>query len=377
MELPEWNGYLSKDSLAAGHMTHRESGYVVEIAQEAAMRKRKNVWIDGSLRDGDWYSRVFDDLRRRHPEYRIAIFHVFVPWEVVCSRAASRAETTGRVVPEAELLASFQQVPKSVEQLLPLADFVAHIDNSDRPRLTKILAPVEGLETDSGNWDEVSNRFEVVPGLGRGRERDKSATNSFITRLITQNRVVVFSKTYCSYCTRAKRLLAEKLGPEGAHVVELDTLTVQGDSPQISSCIPDLLDSFDARSTGSRPSVSSVLSERAEPSPLNLSETGLQDSRARELAGVGGFCGVVMQHHLAQMTGIRTLPQIFIDATFIGGCEELLQLQSGGRLELLLSTPSNLACHPANDSGSHLLEEQEDEQQHDVATPDSPRTACL
>jgi len=36
--------------------TRRESGYLVEIAQAAAMAQRKHVWVDGSLRDGVWYA---------------------------------------------------------------------------------------------------------------------------------------------------------------------------------------------------------------------------------------------------------------------------------------------------------------------------------
>jgi len=275
----------------------------VKIAQEAALRKRKNGWIDGSLRDGAWYSRAFDDLRRSHPEYRIAIFHVFVPWELVKSRATSRAEKTGRVVPEAELLASFEQVPLSIQQLAPLADFVAHIDNSDRPRLARMLAPVEGLDTGSCDWDEVSHRFAVVPGLRL--RRTWSTARCFLEHLIREFRVVVFSNTYCTHCTRIKRLLAEELGPEGAHVVELDTMTLR------------------------------------QPPPLQSSTPHLQDGRTRELVGVEGVCGVVVHLELAHMTGEQLLPQVFIDGNFIGGCDDLLEVHSGGQLsELLLSTHS-------------------------------------
>merc|ERR1711879_884186 len=91
---------------------------------------QKHTWVDGSLRDGDWYAEVFEGLRRTHPEYRIAIIHVSAELDTVCNRAASRATTTGRVVPEEQLLDSFQRVPKSVEHLSPAADFVAHISNN-------------------------------------------------------------------------------------------------------------------------------------------------------------------------------------------------------------------------------------------------------
>ena len=31
--------------------------------QEVAMENSQNVWIDGSLRNGEWFSRVFGDIR--------------------------------------------------------------------------------------------------------------------------------------------------------------------------------------------------------------------------------------------------------------------------------------------------------------------------
>jgi len=47
---------VAHDSFKAGMCTRRESGYLVEIAQAAAMAQRKHVWVDGSLRDGVWYA---------------------------------------------------------------------------------------------------------------------------------------------------------------------------------------------------------------------------------------------------------------------------------------------------------------------------------
>jgi hypothetical protein len=35
--LPEWDEYIAREPLAAGQHTRRESGYLVEIAQEVAM----------------------------------------------------------------------------------------------------------------------------------------------------------------------------------------------------------------------------------------------------------------------------------------------------------------------------------------------------
>jgi len=37
-------------------------------------------------------------------------------------------------------------------------------------------------------------------------------------------------------------------------------------------------------------------------------------------------------------SGRRTVPQIFIGATHVGGCDDLHELEAGGRLDTLLKT---------------------------------------
>ena len=72
------------------------------------MRQSQNIWVDGSLRDGNWFSQVtlvalsqvFTDIRRRYPHYKIAIFVVSAPESLVRKRVAMRAQMTGRSVPE-------------------------------------------------------------------------------------------------------------------------------------------------------------------------------------------------------------------------------------------------------------------------------------
>lgn len=130
--LPEWRGYLERDPLTAGLRTRRESGYLLEIAQEIALRERKHVWVDGSLRDGDWYRQEFERISRDFSEYKIAILHVVASRETVLKRVAARALVTGRHVPVEEIDDSIARVPRSVAMLAPLADFVAVVDNSGK-----------------------------------------------------------------------------------------------------------------------------------------------------------------------------------------------------------------------------------------------------
>ncbi|KAF9937124.1 hypothetical protein BGZ75_005978 [Mortierella antarctica] len=92
-----------------------------------------------------------------------------------------------------------------------------------------------------------------------------------IDAIIANNGVVVFSKTYCPYCTKAKNLLA-KLGAS-AHIVELDS----------------------------------------------------EDD------------GSAIQAYLLELTGQRTVPNIFIGQKHIGGCDDLFAIEKNGQLKTLLA----------------------------------------
>ena len=83
------------------------------------MEARRHVWVDGSLRDGSWYQKVFERIQERHTSYQIAIFHIVADPTTVFERATRRAEATGRHVPLDEIEDSIKRVPKAVEMLAP------------------------------------------------------------------------------------------------------------------------------------------------------------------------------------------------------------------------------------------------------------------
>lgn len=95
-------------------------------------------------------------------------------------------------------------------------------------------------------------------------------TLNLINTTVSQNKVTVFSKSYCPYCNQTKTLL-NKIGQE-FYVQELDT-----------------------------------------------------DSN-----------GSVIQKGLQEITGQRTVPNIFINGKHIGGNSDLQQLFSSGELKTLL-----------------------------------------
>ena len=154
--MPEWVGYARRAADRAGTLCHRESGTLAELAQELAMDQRVHVWVDGSLRDFDWYARKIENLRLRYPHYRVALFYVDADEAVVRRRVTARAARFGeRDVPEEVLAASLAAPPNTLRALTPHVDFIARIRNDDDPTGGPNAAPtLEALETvdTSGDW---------------------------------------------------------------------------------------------------------------------------------------------------------------------------------------------------------------------------------
>jgi predicted kinase len=129
-QFPEYSLYVSQNPARAGEMTRKEAGYIVEVLTLAALQAGKNVLVDGSLRDHEWYSEYFDKLRENYPTLKIMILHVDAPRDAVFARAESRGKITGRIVPRETLELSLQQVPKSVEILKDKVDFYCKLYNA-------------------------------------------------------------------------------------------------------------------------------------------------------------------------------------------------------------------------------------------------------
>ena len=152
--MPEWDGYVARDPARAGSHCHRESGLLAELAQAAAMDAQQNVWVDGSLRDGEWWARQIRKVRARYPQYRLAILVVTAEEVTVRRRAAARALQTGRAIPEDILVDSLRSVASSLHALTPLVHFVARIRNETEPE----LVAYEQVDA-SGRWDRLRFHF--------------------------------------------------------------------------------------------------------------------------------------------------------------------------------------------------------------------------
>jgi len=99
------------------------------------------------------------------------------------------------------------------------------------------------------------------------------AAKAKVDAVINDNKYVVFSKSYCPYCARAKKLLKEEVGEDKLTVLELDLL---------------------------------------------------EDGHA-------------LQDALLAKTGQRTVPNIFINQEHVGGSDDLTAAQKTGKLAKLLA----------------------------------------
>mmetsp|Transcript_13648 Transcript_13648/g.20736 ORF Transcript_13648/g.20736 Transcript_13648/m.20736 type:complete len:307 (+) Transcript_13648:2-922(+) len=176
--LPELEGYKERDMESAGSKTHREAGYICEIVTKAALQDGRNVLIDGSLQDAEWYTFYFRHLKETYPKFRIAIMYITAPKESILERAAKRALVTGRQVPAEVLRNCLERVPGSVKILSALREtnYTATITNLDGEDPQIISPSTDWIEFDTqweGNCAQTieGQRFKVK--LQAGLSSDK------------------------------------------------------------------------------------------------------------------------------------------------------------------------------------------------------------
>lgn len=89
-KLPEFHLYVDANPELAGALTHKEAGFIAEVLTLAGLQSGKNVMVDGSLRNAEWYKTYFKRLRTDFPMLRLGIIHVTAPREAIYKRAAVR-----------------------------------------------------------------------------------------------------------------------------------------------------------------------------------------------------------------------------------------------------------------------------------------------
>ncbi|CAE7195005.1 unnamed protein product [Symbiodinium sp. CCMP2456] len=151
--MPEYKEYDKK--MAA-------SAYMMEIAQAAAMQKNFNVWVDGSLKDAEWYAQQFETIRSKYRDYHIAIFYIGADEQTILRRVKERADgPDGRHVPPELVRASMASMDKTLNVLTPFCDFVARIKNNGP---SPVLQAVDSIDH-SGIWEGLRARMDTTQSM--------------------------------------------------------------------------------------------------------------------------------------------------------------------------------------------------------------------
>lgn len=129
--LPEYKAVAENSPEKAGYVTHREASFMTELLTLACLEEKRNVLVQGTLRDYEWHITYFDYLRREFPGVKIAIIHVIADATTVFERARKRGEQTGRMIPEDTLKIALEETPRSVEALKHYVEYCAVISNHD------------------------------------------------------------------------------------------------------------------------------------------------------------------------------------------------------------------------------------------------------
>ena len=152
--LPEFQCYVKENPEFAGQMTQKEAGFIADIISMAGLQAGKNVLVDGTLRDAEWYQLHLKQLRNDFPALRLSILYVTAPRDEVFERVQQRALVTGRLVPKQTLLEALEAVPKSVQILAPYVDYYAELKNETRLRRQSIQ-----LETPGETREQFRSRW--------------------------------------------------------------------------------------------------------------------------------------------------------------------------------------------------------------------------
>ena len=130
-----------------------------------------------------------------------------------------------------------------------------------------------------------------------------STAKSFVDSAIRGERVLVFSKSYCPYCAKAKRALAK----------------VRRDRRKRRTHAR--IDEVPYAKTGAKICVQVLPADKV---------TVIELDERKDLDG-----GAI-QDVLLELTGGRSVPRVFVDGEFIGGGDDTDALERSGKLELML-----------------------------------------
>jgi len=134
-KIPEYREFYSLAPEEAATILHKESGQIADELLERALKSGKDIIVDGSLRNAQWYQGEFQRIRREYPSYGILILYTRASSSKILERIAHRASDPkdGRFTPKELALRSLEEVEHSIEILRDYVDSTLTVDNEEKP----------------------------------------------------------------------------------------------------------------------------------------------------------------------------------------------------------------------------------------------------
>lgn len=138
--IPEHGEFLKRglSRADASELVHEESTMISREALKKALQAKKNVIVDSTLKNSEFYIGLLKNLRQSNANYSTVIVHIDADLATLQARVKRRYKETGQYVSEEAVLKSKLLVDASVKKLSPFVDTVIKIDN-DRSRIVEYI----------------------------------------------------------------------------------------------------------------------------------------------------------------------------------------------------------------------------------------------
>lgn len=117
---------------------HLESTFIASILEFIMIKHKRNVFIDGSLHDHEWYRAYFKDVKTKHPHYQLGIIRVNCSLKVALERCLKRGLDTKRTIPVNVIQSIHEKSAASFQILQNDVDVVIEMDNELAPKIKSV-----------------------------------------------------------------------------------------------------------------------------------------------------------------------------------------------------------------------------------------------
>lgn len=159
-QLPEYRQAIRPEATfkGAAAMVHEESSYVARRVRDEAIKGGYHVLIDGTGGNAKKFLETMRELKNKGYEVHVHMPHLGV--DEGLKRAESRANKTGRLVPESFARKTYTAIDRNVEKIMREADNFHLYNAASRDPPTKMWEKIGGKEkvVDASSYNAFQGR---------------------------------------------------------------------------------------------------------------------------------------------------------------------------------------------------------------------------